>query len=82
MSVLLCPLFGDALQITALPERLHRIFGQTFRLSPLLNYRTDVGPKSVLQHRLGLDQATTLLRSREFLRIHQCGFCITVAAPL
>src|SRR5579871_3272003 len=71
VGVLRSAFFRDALQITALTERFHRIFGQSLGSTPLLNCRADIRRESILQRRLSIDQIALLLGRGQFLQIHE-----------
>ena len=53
---------GDPLQVTALPECVQRIFGQSFRFALFLDRWPHVGSEGVLQAGLSLHEITFLLR--------------------
>lgn len=56
VAILLAAFAGDALQISASPECLHRIRGQAARFSPLLDSGSDVLPECSAKGFLGVDE--------------------------
>src|SRR6185437_13175937 len=71
--VLLAALARDAFQVTALAERVHRIGGQSFTLSPFANRRAHVGGERALQALFRLHKlAVGLMRGKRGM-IHQRG---------
>src|SRR5579872_543565 len=64
----------DALEVAALPESLHWIFGQCFGIPPGLNCRANIGGESILQDRFGFYQIAILLSRGEGACVNEDRF--------
>src|SRR5215469_2782422 len=67
--------FGcDALEIPALPEGVHRIFGQSLGARPFANERTHIGGEGVLQAPFCVHQRAFVLPAPQLLVINDRRF--------